>query len=177
MPLLILPPSDICVPQPPLSPYCIPLDGSSGLISPSSILVKIIRASRPKTSSIFSPDRADTSTETGIPCVDAHRDASSADISRPSGAIVTVCVVPKPVPVLEDMVEARDRNGFSDLSLSKLEEPTGVSISEGWLASWSSSSRSALFPTRSTVRSGEVNARASFRNVGSALKESRDERS
>lgn len=83
-PLLILPPPS----SQPKSPYCMPLAGSSGSISPSSILVKIILANLLNSSSTFSPFSAETSTATGIPFCPAHRDAVSVGTSRPSGAIV-----------------------------------------------------------------------------------------
>src|SRR5436190_14744878 len=73
-PLFILPPSLAPVPQAPLSPYCIPLCGSSGSTSPNSIFVRIILANLENTSSTFSPDKADTSTATGMFWEDAHRD-------------------------------------------------------------------------------------------------------
>jgi len=83
-PLLILP-----VPSShPRSPYWIPLAGSSGSISPSSIFVRIIRASLLNSSSTFSPSRAETSTATGMPFEPAHWDAVSVGTSRPSGATV-----------------------------------------------------------------------------------------
>lgn len=97
--LLANPPSSIVVPtlftlppssHPPLSPYCIPLMGSSGSISPSSIFVNIIPAKRAKISSTPSPVYALTSTETGMVDLDAHRDASSGVTSRPSEATVAV---------------------------------------------------------------------------------------
>lgn len=89
--LLILPPSS----QPPLSPYCIPLIGSSGSISPSSIFVNIMLAKRAKISSTPSPVNALTSTETGMDWRDAQRDASSGVTSRPSVATVAVCWEPR----------------------------------------------------------------------------------
>ena len=103
--LLAKPPSSIVVPalftlppssHPPLSPYCIPLIGSSGSISPSSIFVNIIPAKRAKISSTPSPVYALTSTETGMADLDAHRDASSGVTSRPSEATVAVWREPKP---------------------------------------------------------------------------------
>lgn len=109
MPLLMLLMSDAFADQPPLSPYCMPLCGSSGSISPSSILVRIIRASRENSSSTLSPDRADTSTATGMLCDDAHCDATSSDTSRPSGAIVFVFCVPTPSPLVELMEPLRPR--------------------------------------------------------------------
>src|SRR6266536_769668 len=58
-----------------------------------------MRASRENSSSTFSPDRAETSTATGMFDFEAQRDASSADTSRPSVATVAVILEPKPAPV------------------------------------------------------------------------------
>src|SRR4051812_8241150 len=59
-PLFTLPPPS----SHPKSPYCMPLAGLSGSISPSSIFVRIIRASLLNSSSTFSPLSAETSTAT-----------------------------------------------------------------------------------------------------------------
>lgn len=90
MELLMLPPS-LAVFQPPLSPYWIPLAGSSGSISPSSIFVRIILANLPKISSTPSPLKALASVTTDIPAVLAHRLASARVTSLPSGATVALC--------------------------------------------------------------------------------------
>lgn len=150
MPLFTLAPSS--APQVPLSPYWIPLIGSSGSISPNSILVNIILAKRLKTSSTFSPDRAETSTETGMLTVDAHFDASSLETSRPSGATVALSWEPKPI-LLADGTEPPRLEGV----------PPGreLSINDPELFA-----RSALFPTSKTVRFGEARARASFMKLG-----------
>ncbi|KAK5634928.1 hypothetical protein RRF57_010640 [Xylaria bambusicola] len=84
----------------PPSPYCMPLIGSSGSISPSSILVKIMRASRPNNSSTPSPENAETSMVTGTLTPLAHREASSGDTSRPSGATVARSWAPNPALVV-----------------------------------------------------------------------------
>lgn len=81
---------------PPESPYWIPLIGSSGSISPSSIFVRIMRARRPNTSSTPSPLKALTSIVTGTLTLLAQRLASVADTSRPSGAMVALSWVPRP---------------------------------------------------------------------------------
>src|SRR6266536_263297 len=73
-----------------------PLIGSSGSISPSSIFVNIILAKRPNTSSTFSPLKADTSTDTGTLLEDAQFEASEEETSRPSGATVARSCVPRP---------------------------------------------------------------------------------
>jgi hypothetical protein len=81
-PLFTLPASS--QPHPP-SPYWIPLAGSSGSISPSSILVRMMRASRSKSSSTCSPLYADTSTRCDILWVEAHVWACSRGTSRAVG--------------------------------------------------------------------------------------------
>jgi hypothetical protein len=128
--LFILPPSDIAPPHDPPSPYWIPLWGSSGLISPSSILVRIIRASREKMSSTLSPERAETSTDTGMPCLDAHCDASSSETSLPSAVTVAVFCEPSPNPL--ELTELREVPGRGVLKLSTLDGITvGASLSGG----------------------------------------------
>jgi hypothetical protein len=91
MALLILALS--AAPDHPISPYCIPLAGSSGFISPSSILVKIMLANLVKISSIFSPDKAETSIASGMSWDEAHLEASELKTSLPS-ATVTVFLDP-----------------------------------------------------------------------------------
>jgi len=146
----------------PLSPYWMPLIGSSGSISPSSIFVKIILAKRLNTSSTFSPDRAETSTETGMLAEDAHRDASSAETSRPSGATVALSCAPRPKPV----VDVTEPYGMDELlTLDEVVGGKELSIKEPLLFA-----KSALFPTRRTVRFGEARARASFMKVGRPVK-------
>lgn len=102
MELLILPLS-LVVFQAPLSPYWIPLMGSSGSISPNSILVKIMRASLPNISSTPSPLSALASVTTEIPAVLAHRLASALVTSRPSGAMVACCWVPALIEMLRSL--------------------------------------------------------------------------
>lgn len=97
--LLMLPPS-LAVFHPPLSPYCIPLIGSSGSMSPSSIFVKIMRANLPNISSTPSPLSALASVTTEMPAVLAQRLASTDVTSRPSGAIVARCCVPALIELL-----------------------------------------------------------------------------
>lgn len=91
--LTAVPPLFTLRPSSPLqlaSPYWIPLAGSSGSISPSSILVSIMLARRENSSSTPAPLYAETSTETGILLLEAHCDTVETGLSRPSGATVTV---------------------------------------------------------------------------------------
>lgn len=122
--------------------------GSSGSTSPSSILVKIILASRPNTSSTPSPLSALTSIVTGIPTVLAHRLASSADTSRPSGATVARSCDPSPsAPDVDD----------------EYDEPYGADDASGVEGGGGSSARSSLLPTRREEKLGEASARASLK--------------
>ena len=52
-----------------------------------------MRARREKSSSTLSPERADTSTETGIWEAEAQREACSLGTWRPSGEVLAVCLV------------------------------------------------------------------------------------
>ena len=167
--LLILAPSLAPAFQFPESPYWMPLIGSSGSISPSSIFVKIILARRLKTSSTFSPDNAETSTETGMLAVEAHFADSSAETSLPSGATVALSCEPSPIAAVEvEATELPPLKGRDEPLLLTLEGVVGgmeASIKEPLPLA-----RSALLPTRSTVRFGDARARASLRNAGRFLK-------
>lgn len=163
-PLLILPPSSAPLHMP-VSPYWMPLAGSSGLISPNSILVRMVRARRPNSSSMFSPDRAETSQDTGMPCLEAHVDASCGDTSLPSAADVAVLCVPRPNP-LEELNDPCADGGGPDLLLSKLAAP-GV----GGSGASAGSEISDLLPASRTVSCGDASAFASFKKVGNARKE------
>lgn len=152
-----------------------PLWGSSGSISPSSIFVRIIRANLLKSSSTFSPDNADTSTATGILDLEAHLEASSSETSRPSGEMVAVILVPAPgLPI-----ERRDPLESNGNGVCLLEVLDGVAGGRRGSSQYSSmdaesEARSHLFPASNTVRLGEASARASIRKVGRALKDECD---
>lgn len=136
-----------------------PLCGSSGFISPSSIFVKIILASRLNISSTLSPLKALTSTLTGMFDALAHFDAVSADTSRPSGATVAFNCEPKPDIILVEFTDPPASNGneeaFEDTELGVV---AGKSIKDGVPFA-----KSALFPARTIVRLGDARARASLR--------------
>jgi hypothetical protein len=182
IPDLMLVPS--LAPHVPPSPYCMPLCGSSGSISPSSIFVRIIRANRLKSSSTFSPDRADTSTATGTFDLDAHRDAASLVTSRPSCETVAVQFEPRLIEPPRERCEPAASKGNDDCLLDTLDDVVaglcdvslepGIGICPSDVVGGESESRSCLFPARMTVKLGEANARASMRNVGSALKEAEE---
>lgn len=91
--------------HPPLSPYWMPLIGSSGSISPSSILVRIILASRLKISSTPSPVKALDSVTTDMPAVLAQWLASVLDTSRPSGATVVLGCPLAPTEPYRSLIE------------------------------------------------------------------------
>lgn len=155
--------------HPLLSPYWIPLCGSSGSISPSSIFVRIILASRLNNSSTFSPDNADTSTDTGIADRDAHLEAISGVTSLPS-AFVAVSLEPGRLSSPRDLTELPASKGSEDCLLDILD---GVRFVSGVVVELVSA-RSTLFPATMTVKFGEPSALASMRNVGSALKDVKD---
>jgi hypothetical protein len=163
--LFILAPSLAPAFQLPESPYWIPLIGSSGSISPNSIFVNIILANLLNTSSTFSPERAETSTDTGTLADEAHLAASSAETSRPSGAIVALSCEPNPMAAVDvEATELPPLKGKEELLLLTLEGVVGgieASIREPLPLA-----RSALLPTRRVVRFGDARARASLRNAG-----------
>lgn len=112
--------------------------------------------------------------ETGMPLFEAQCATSSADTSRPSGAIVAVFRAPSDID-LEEFIEPRDVFGRL---VKEVEGVTiGLSRSEGSGVSKSSSVRSDLLPTSTVIRFGEARARASFRNVGREWKECREQTS
>jgi hypothetical protein len=129
-----------------------------------------------KTSSTFSPDKADTSTETGIFEVEAQFDASTAETSRPSGATEALSCDPSPRVVLPELFEATDDPPLKGKDCDGFEPmldgvPDGND--EGWISAsikFPVSAKSSLFPTNMQVRFGEANARASFIKEGRAVK-------
>lgn len=114
---------------------------------------------------MFSPDRAETSQDTGIPCLEAHCEASCGDTSLPSVAAVAVLCVPRPRP-FDELKDPCADGGGPDRLLSKLAplEVGGSGASVG-------SEISDLLPASKTVSCGDASARASFRKVGKARKE------
>lgn len=96
---------------------------------------------------------------------DAHFDASSAETSRPSGAIVALSCEPSPIPVVDELTEPPELKGKE--ALLTLE---GVAGGKEASTREFSFARSALFPTRRTVRFGEARARASLMKVGRPVK-------
>lgn len=173
IPLRTLPPSLAPKAHWPPSPYCIPLCGSSGSISPSSIFVRMIRASRLNNSSTFCPDKAETSTATGIFDFVAQSNASLALTSRSRGAIVAVILVPMLGPVVERTEPPPESHGKDDCLLEVLKGVRGGLwiLSRELPSRTGSSIKSVLFPAKITVRLGDAKARASMRNVGRAVKE------
>lgn len=154
--------------------------GSSGSISPNSILVKIILASRWKISSTPSPLRALASVTTEMPAVLAQRLASVCETSRPSGAIDALCIAPAPIePACSlyvaglDEVMADEEKELGTTAVVMVEaEPTLLGVGGGRLVSMRLSDvRSSLFPTSMRLRLGEASARASFRNGCRARKD------
>lgn len=107
---------------------------------------------------------------------EAHRDDSSDVTSLPSGATVSLHCDPMPNPV-DDLTESSS-SGNEDVLLLMLDEVIGCrvepSVTLSLVRALDSDARSHLFPTRINVRSGDANARASFRKSGKALKEARD---
>ena len=175
----MLPPS-LAVFQAPLSPYWMPLIGSSGSMSPSSILVRIILARRPKISSTPSPFKALASVTTDMAAVLAHRLASALVTSRPSGATVAFCCAPNPaelpgsrddgVPV-EPPTEGMEKELVAAL-VPSVADPTLLGVAGGSVVSTEGSEvRSSLFPTSMRLRLGDARARASLRNGCSNRKE------
>lgn len=160
-------------PYNPPSPYWIPLWGSSGSISPSSIFVRMIRASRLKSSSTPSPVNAETSTDTGILDLAAQRDVSSRLTSRPSGANVAVNLVPAPRLLADRTEPAPNSSGNEDCLLDALDGVGGARELSSMNAACDdvSDAISDLFPASMTVRFGDARALASIRNVGRAVKE------
>lgn len=138
----------------------------------------MMRASRVNSSSILSPERAETSTATGMFDLDAHRDASSGETSRPSGATVAVILVPALGLLIDRNDPPPESNGNGDCLLDVLEGVPGGScvslLPQEWMSPFedpSSESRSVLFPASNTVKFGDARARASIRNVGKAVNE------
>lgn len=186
----MLPPS--LHPAPYESPYWIPLMGSSGSTSPSSILVSIMRASRPKISSTASPVKALASITTGTPAVLAQVLVSALLTSLPSGATVALCRVPadidpewpRTVPSLSAVVTV-----LSDAELgaprndppieSTLPVNAESTLPEGRDVSTrgAAEARSSLLPTRRTESCGEARWRASFRKGATERNEACEVRS
>lgn len=131
-------------------------------------MVKIILANLEKASSTLSPDSADTSIDTGMPLIEAQCAASSADTSRPSGAIVAVFRAPNDMD-FEEFIDPREV--FGRLAKEVDGVSMGLSRSDGSGVSKLSSVKSALLPTSTVIRFGEARARASFKNVGREWKE------
>lgn len=100
---------------------------------------------------------------------EAHFAASSADTSLPSGATVALSCEPSPITDVEvEATEAPPLKGTDEPLLLTLEGVSGgmeASIREPLPLA-----RSALLPTRRTVRLGDARARASLRNPGRFLK-------
>lgn len=93
---------------------------------------------------------------------------------------MTVCCEPSPYPI-DEWLEPIVPPGLRPLGslravdcLLDVLEGVVASKSGTWLLVRIPEERSDLFPARRRVRLGEASARASFRNVGSALKEARD---
>jgi hypothetical protein len=134
-----------------------------------------------KSSSTFSPDRADTSTVTGTFDFDAHLDAASFVTSRPSCAVVAVQFEPMLIEPSLERCEPPASKGKDDCLLDTLDDVVGglcdVSLAPGMgicpadVPGGESKPRSVLFPANMTVKFGEANARASIRKVGRASKE------
>ena len=100
----------------------------------------------------------------------AHRLASAAEISRPSGATVAFCCVPSP-GCAEEEEEANELGRIGVLAYGTEEALTLLGVGGGRLVSMSESvARSSLFPTNKSERFGDASARASFRNGCSAEK-------
>ena len=99
-------------------------------------------------------------------------DASSGVTSRPSVIIVAVCWRAISQPIAE-FLEGRRLNCGSESSVSLLDALLGVDDGRSTRkpSMRDSSVKSTLLPARRRVRLGEAKARASFRNVGRALKE------
>lgn len=138
-----------------------PLCGSPGSISPSSIFVSIIRASLLNNSSTFSPDSAETSTTAGIADLEAQREATSGVTSLPAVYLVTVNLEPGKT----DRAELKLSMGNDDCLLDMLDSVDVADSGSGDLAS----AKSTLLPASMTARFGEASALASMRNVGKAL--------
>lgn len=143
--------------------------GSSGSISPISIFVRSVLASRSKISSTFSPLSAETSRATDMPFCDAHVLASLAETSLPSVDIVAVFAEPR--FQLDDF----GRVDSEDVS-AVLTEAFDASISsrDGTSCIPPSSARSALLPARIVISCGEARAFASCKNVGRPANEALD---
>jgi hypothetical protein len=115
----------------------------------------------------LSPERAETSTETGMFDEDAHFEASSVLTSLPSGAIVALSCDPRPMPLFE-LTELPASKGKAELLLLTLDDVAGgmdASIKDGVPFA-----RSCLLPTNRSVKFGDARARASFRKVGREVK-------
>ncbi len=101
----------------------------------------------------------------------AHRLASAADISRPSGASVAFCCVPSPGCAADEEEEANELGPIGVLAYGTEEALTLLGVGGGRLVSMSESvARSSLFPTNKSERFGDASARASLRNGCSAEK-------
>ena len=90
---------------------------------------------------------------------EAHFEASSLETSRPSGAMVALSWDPNPI------VEVEFTEAFPGCIVEfTLEGGREASMRDPL------SARSALFPTKSTVRFGDAKARASLMKAGSCVK-------
>lgn len=145
-------------------------------MSPNSIFVSMIRASRWNNSSIPSPARAEISTEAGIFDLAAQREVSSGLTSRPRGADVAVILVPGPKWLKDRIEPLPDSSVKEGCLLQVLEGVDGFNPSSlGSICGRKSAQRSVLFPASRTVRLGEARARASIKKVGRVSNDACDE--